>query len=110
MKIDMLKFLLSRGADINALAGPQWTALHLSISNRLPVPVVDFILKQKGVNINCGDCDKETPLMWCAMLNLTKHARFLLSKGADPNVKDRRGKRAIDYAKSTEMRQILQGS
>ena len=107
MKIAMLQFLLSRNADFHALAGPQWTMLHLTISNKLPIEVVAFVLSRPGVNINAGDCDKETPLMWCAMLDLEKQARFLLEKGADPNCRDKSGHTALDHAKSDELRNLL---
>ncbi|MHB9139762.1 MAG: thioredoxin family protein, partial [Victivallaceae bacterium] len=63
-KIAMLKFLMSRGADIHALAGPKWTAQHLAVSNKLPVQVLEFIAKQPGIDLNAGDVDMETPLIW----------------------------------------------
>ncbi|MDD3119274.1 MAG: thioredoxin family protein [Victivallales bacterium] len=105
-KIAMLKFLLSRGADIHALAGPKWTALHLAISNRLPSAVAEFILKS-GVDVNSGDCDGETSLMWCAMLNMPDHAEFLLAHGADLNRKDKSGFTALDHAKKEDVRNVL---
>ena len=107
-KIAMLKFLMSRGADIHALAGPKWTAQHLAISNKLPVEVLAFIAQQPGIDLNAGDVDMETPLIWCAMLDLPEHAQFLIKQGADVNRRDNKGKTALDYAKSDNMRQLLQ--
>ena len=107
-KIAMLKFLMSRGADIHALAGPKWTAQHLAISNKLPVQVLEFIAQQPGIDLNAGDVDMETPLIWCAMLDLPEHAQFLIKQGADVNRRDNKGKTALDYAKSDNMRQLLQ--
>ncbi len=107
-KIAMLKFLMSRGADIHALAGPKWTAQHLAVSNKLPVQVLEFIAQQQGIDLNAGDVDMQTPLMWCAMLDLPKHAQFLIKQGADINRRDNSGKTALDYAKSDNMRQLLQ--
>jgi len=106
-KIAMLKLLLERGANINELADPKWTALHVAISQKLPIPVAGFILQHKGIDINAGDCDKETALMFCAMLDLVEHARFLLDYGADPNRKANNGKTALDHAQSDKMRELL---
>ena len=106
-KIAMLKFLMSRGADLNALAGPRWTALHLAISCKLPAAVTAFILEQPGVKINAGDIDNETPLIWCAMLDFPEHAKLLLDHGADPNCRTNSGQTALDRAKSDRMRKLL---
>jgi len=107
-KIAMLKFLMSRGADIHALAGPKWTAQHLAVSNKLPVQVLAFIAQQPGIDLNAGDVDMQTPLMWCAMLDLPEHAQFLIKQGVDINRRDNSGKTALDYATSGNMRQLLQ--
>lgn len=109
-KIAMLKFLMSRGADIHALTGPKWTAQHLAVSNKLPVQVLEFIAQQPGIDLNAGDVDMQTPLMWCAMLNLPEHAQFLIKHGADAARRDNSGRTALDYARSDTMRQLLQSA
>ncbi|MFA6102555.1 MAG: ankyrin repeat domain-containing protein [Victivallaceae bacterium] len=109
-KISMLKFLLSRGAEINALSEQKWTAQHLAVSNKLPVKVLEFIAQQPGIDLNAGDVNVQTPLMWCAMLDLPEHAQFLIKQGADINRRDNKGKTALDYATSDRMRQLLQNA
>jgi hypothetical protein len=106
-KIAMLKFLMSRGADIHALSTAKWTAMHLAVSNQLPIRVLDFIAHLPNIDLNAADVDMETPLIWCAMLDFPDHAQFLIKHGADIARRDKNGKTALDHARSEAMRQLL---
>jgi len=106
-KIMMLQFLLSRGADIKMRGGPQWTTLHLAVYHKVPLMVLAFVLDKQPEAVNAGDVDNETPLIWCAMLNLPEQADFLLKHGADVNIRTQSGETALDRAPSQDFANLL---
>jgi len=106
-KIAVIKLLVSRGADIKARSGAGWTLLHMAIAGKQPLDVVKFVLDQKGGNVNDGDVDGETPLIWCAMLDRTEPAKLLLANGANVNAQANNGETALDRAKSQDMAALL---
>jgi len=60
---DQVKFVLSRGVDINAADACGWTALHRAVLYNLPEIVK--LLIAKGADVNLKDSDGRTPL-WLA--------------------------------------------
>lgn len=57
------------------------------------------ILITAGANINSNDSFQRTPLMLAFLHNSPKVAEYLISKGADINLKDFQEKTASDYSK-----------
>lgn len=86
-ELDVIKYLLDKGANVNAPDIYQETPLHLA-SKRGMVEVVEKMV-EKGANINAQDERGRTPLHYgvqsVEVLNL------LLSHGANPNIQDRFG-------------------
>ena len=58
--------------------------------------VVQFLLDQ-GANINCQNKLGATPLIESVRFSQSEWKDFILSKGADPSIKDNAGKIAEDY-------------
>ncbi len=56
-----MKYLLSRGADVNAVNLRQCTALHMAAVTRNP-DAVALLLRQPNINVNMTDSYKDTPL------------------------------------------------
>ena len=54
---EVLKLLIEKGADINALTYDKWTALHYAARYSDSVEVVKILI-EKGANINALTIDK----------------------------------------------------
>ena len=52
-----------------------------------------------GAELDTGDDYQNTPLMWAARNGRTKICVMLLALGADPSLKDKHGKTALDWAR-----------
>ena len=64
-----------------------------------------------GLDVNALDeTGRETLLHAAAWRDRIDIARMLLARGADPSIRDKDGKRPLDYAQSPEMRMLLGGS
>jgi Ankyrin repeats (many copies) len=60
-------------------------------------------LINEGVNVNCRDpVTAETPLMAAATNGFVDTVRFLLTVGADPNMKNAQGETALELAQARE--------
>jgi ankyrin repeat protein len=73
------------------------------------VAVVKVFLK-KNARIDPQKTAKYTDLMVASMNGHTDIVKMLLDRGANPGLKDNSGKTAIDYAKSTELRNLLEAN
>ncbi|KQN24938.1 hypothetical protein ASE86_01250 [Sphingomonas sp. Leaf33] len=93
-----IRFLLSRGAAINAQDARGNTALLLAINGNCD-ECVDTLLKSKA-NVNMANTSGETPLIRAVQLRNRDLADTLLKAGANPDQADRvAGMTARDYAK-----------
>jgi ankyrin repeat protein len=81
-----LNILIKNGLDINATYRSQKTLLHYAVEHRA-YDMVKFLVG-KGANVNLRDKNKSTPLLAATSLVYRNDsiARYLLDKGADPNV------------------------
>lgn len=61
--------------------------------------VAELLLSRPGVELDKLDIDGRTPLMWAAEKGNEEVVRLLLSKGANANVKNGRGKTAADLVR-----------
>lgn len=93
-----IRFLLSRGAAINAQDARGNTPLLIAISGNCD-DCVDTLLSRKA-NVNMGNTSGETPLIRAVQLRNLDLADKLLKAGANPDQADRvAGMTARDYAK-----------
>jgi len=97
-RIDEVKTLLDKGANINARDAKGQTALMWGINN---IDILRLLI-EKGVDINAYDKDGRTALTqavfsYSGSLNII---RLLIEKGADMNVRDENGNAALMYAVS----------
>jgi ankyrin repeat protein len=105
-RVDEVKSLLDKGANINARDAKGQTALIWGIQN---IDIVRLLI-EKGANVNAYDKDGRTALMqavfsYSGSLNIV---RLLIEKGADMNVRDEYGgNTALMYAVSSPKADVV---
>ncbi|WP_244536095.1 quinoprotein dehydrogenase-associated putative ABC transporter substrate-binding protein [Hyphomicrobium sp. NDB2Meth4] len=76
-----IKFLVSKGADINARDPQGYAPVHTAARNRHPELI--SALADLGADLNAPDSDGMTPLIHAAMRNHVPTVKMLLERGAD---------------------------
>jgi len=93
--VEMMKRLLDRGLESDKFL---FTGLLKNACLHEDVDVIEFLLG-KGADINNQDgIFKESALMVAAENGRVKAVKILLKHGADPNLKNKYGKAALDIA------------
>ena len=93
-----VRFLISRGANINAQDGRGNTALLLAVNGNC-MACIDALLARRA-NVNLGNASGETPLIRAVQTRNLDLTRRLLTAGANPDQTDSvAGMSARDYAK-----------
>jgi len=88
---EISKFLVSKGADVNAKDGYDFTPLHFATIRESDIELVKFLVS-KGADVNAKDSDVGfTPLYGAILKGNIELARFLVSKRADVNAKSADG-------------------
>ena len=77
-------FLLSQGADLQAVNNFGWTSLHFA-SQSGDIPTITLFLN-KELNVNCTARNGCMPLMAAALRGHADAVRFLISQGEDFHV------------------------
>ncbi|KLP00106.1 uncharacterized protein Y057_8660 [Fusarium fujikuroi] len=84
------------------------TPLHLAVMSNSE-EIFDFILDQKGIDVNIPGPSGRTPLSYAA-IRYQGFVKKLIQAQADPDIKDHEGKTPLDHvvaARDWEMAQIL---
>jgi uncharacterized protein len=92
-----VEYLISKGADINAIDEIGETALMKAVENK-ELEIVEFLL-QKGAEINILNGDGENALILATRYVNEKMVKYLLENGADKTIVNDHGKTALRYAK-----------
>jgi ankyrin repeat protein len=95
---DVVKFLLARGANVNAISrNPmQLQALHSSAAAS-HIPITKLLLAN-GADVNAKQQGGFTPIHAAAQNGNAEMTKLLLEWGADPSAKTDEGKSARDFA------------
>jgi len=104
--LQMVRWLLDEGADLNATDLFGWTPAMLAASEGH----LDLLglLHARGADLNRGDGDGITPLMWAATNGHEEVVRYLLEIGrVDTGAKDEQGRDAFDFARFGENQAIF---
>jgi ankyrin repeat protein len=94
-KIDMISYLLSKKAIINAVSSYGTALMAAAVKGHKEAVL---ILLKEGADPNISDKNKSTALQFTALFGHTEIAEALLKYGADVHIKDFRGNKALDYA------------
>jgi len=101
-KLPLIKLLLERGAQANALDGDGLTPLlHLSKtrSKADPIPVME-LLAASGANFDARDETQGTLLMYFSRRGNAEAVQWLLAHGADRNARNKNGKTAAEIGRA----------
>ena len=104
---ELVKLLLSRGANANATGRHSGTALHhLAFGGESPTSEgpantcrIAEVLVSHGANPNSTDYSGDTPLHYASTYGALSLARTLLKLGANPQLKNEERKTALDLAR-----------
>jgi ankyrin repeat protein len=92
-QLEWAQRLVERGA---ALQRAGWTPLHYAASGP-STEVVAFLL-DRGAPIDAASPNRTTPLMMAARYGPETSAQLLVSRGADPKLRNDKGLNAADFA------------
>lgn len=109
---ESLKLAHSKGFDIylkNPLQAPDESRFSPMTSLICRSKKIDLAnletarwLIEQGVDINQGDIEQSTPLMYTAVKNLAEFSKLLIDSGVDIQTRDNNGFTALDYARQSE--------
>lgn len=105
-RLEVVKYLVDNGADVNVQSGGhgRGTALiYASAANR--ITVMEYLLEH-GADINATTPFNETALFWATAQGHVKAVNLLLNKKADTKIKNKKGKTALDLAKDLNRKEI----
>ena len=130
--LELIPFFVAKGADINARGWEDETPLHVAVSyfnesassqagqvftgsssapssaeNSMAQQVIELMAKY-GANLNASDAYGYTPLMQCTVADNPVLVELLLKLGADKNIRDQDGRKAVDVAAELGRRYIYQ--
>lgn len=115
-QFDIARLLLKRGANPLAKRDSRQSALHALAMSQIVTKhrttakqriEMSALMLSKGVELNAQDVQGTTPLMWAALAGDRDLVQFLLARGADASVKNKRGKTAVDLARSKQHMEVV---
>jgi len=107
-QMEVVKYLVSNGADVNARSkgiGRGTALIYAASSNRL---VVMEYLIERGAEVNAMTQARETALFWAAANGHTEAIKILLKNGADAGLKNQNGETALDVAKQLNRNKVIE--
>jgi len=93
-QIEIIKFLIELGLDINHPNESGGNALHYCSGDT----VLETLLIENGIEINKQDARGITPIMYAAKRGSIESVRYFIDNHADLHLKDYEGKTVVDYA------------
>ena len=102
----LIKMLIDQKADPNLANKKGLTPLHVA-ALRNSVPIMKQLLTSKKLQLNPQDIDGDSPLHLTAALGKLAAIEFLLKQGADPLLKNKKGKTMLDVAKEKKQLGVI---
>ena len=118
--LDMVKFLVESGADVNANCTEKGSSAYLAVEQIGPrnltplgaatitgnLPVAEYLLLHKA-KVNGRDGSSYTALMWACVEGNPEIVKILLRHGADPKLTTDRGQNARSFAAGRNHKDVL---
>jgi ankyrin repeat protein len=104
--LETTRLLLSRGAEVDRFGSDEKTALHSAVLADQILMVELLIDNGADVNIPEGTYG-QTPLILAARSSFVGLVRLLISKGANPRLRDREEMTALDWARSISFQEVI---
>lgn len=103
--INLIKFIIEKGADVNLCDETGNNPLMHAINKR-NLQIVNLLI-ENGAAVNYNDCGGCTPLMTAVKQQNFSIVKNLVERGADVNKSDFSGQKALDFAlKNNDFRTI----
>jgi hypothetical protein len=96
-QVELARFLLDHGADVNATAY-KWKSNCLGTACTRGNPALVRLLLQRGAKVNAAIDSGNTPLMLAAWRGPREVVEMLLAAGADRSATNNEGQTALDFA------------
>jgi len=93
-QIEIIKYLIGIGGDVNAPNESGGNALHYCAGDTALIA----LLVVNGIDINVQDIMGRTPIMRSAQQGKMEAVKYLIDKDADLHLKDYEGKTVVDFA------------
>lgn len=103
--LEMIKYLLEKGADINVKNEDGSTAL-MTASMYGNLEIIKYLI-ENGADINSKDNDDSTALIYASKWGNLETVEYLVKNGADINIKDIENKTALDWAANSRIEEVL---
>jgi ankyrin repeat protein len=107
-QIEVVKYLVSNGADVNAQSegiGLGTALIYAASANRLDV--MEYLIEQ-GADVNAMTRNKETALFWASAQGHVEAVKILLKNGAYTELKNKKDQTALDVAKELNRTEVIE--
>jgi ankyrin repeat protein len=94
--LEIIKYLIKKGVDVNAKNRKSQTPLHLAIHNAHK-NIIDFLLHHNA-NINALDSEGDTPLAWAAYKGQLEIVKQLIALKTNINIANKTGNSPLHWA------------
>ncbi|MCB9920522.1 MAG: ankyrin repeat domain-containing protein [Planctomycetes bacterium] len=105
---DTIPLLLDAGADIDVIDECGYCPLVLAVEQG-ESDLVEYLL-DRGAAVDNRDSSDKTALQRAVQCEEVSIVKLLLERGADPNIMDLDGYRALDYARSKYMQELIRNA
>lgn len=103
-----MKNCLKYGVDVNSYNDDGNAALHI-LASRSDYAATEYLFQLQGTNKNISTTHSFTPLHTACLTAVDPYyIQFLLKQGCDPNIKDRLGRRPMQYCIEKDSVQVVQ--
>jgi ankyrin repeat protein len=112
--VEIVRLLVDHGANVKARDKFNNTPLRMCASNAQSFATLESfkqtvqILLDAGADINAGTTINTTSLHSVVKWGNVEAVRFMLERGADPNIRTTKGELPIDFAKDPTIRALLE--
>lgn len=99
--VEAAKAAITNGSDPSELNNNAMDAVVLAINSDAPNETIQYLLEQKGNNVDKLTHDARTYIFWATMRGNLDIMQYLIGKGAKVNIQDSHGLTPLSFAAAT---------